>query len=105
MLTDFVYSAIMLTCVGLYMANGGVTMINELETAKRVVGIKQVKRAVLAKQAVKVFLADDADPALTESLQQICVEQGIETERVKTMSLIGKACRIAVGAACAAILG
>ena len=80
-------------------------MIKELETAKKVVGVKQVRRAVLAKQASKVFLADDADPALTESLQQLCGEYGVQTENVKTMALIGKACRIAVGAACAAILG
>ena len=79
-------------------------MLRKLETAKRVVGIKQVKRAVLSGEAVTVFLADDADPAMTEPLQALCEERGIETVRVESMQKIGKACHIAVGSACAAIL-
>ena len=79
-------------------------MIEQLETGKKVVGIKQVRRAVLAGLAQKVFLADDADPALTENLQQLCDENGVQTESVRSMAVLGKRCEIAVGAACAAIL-
>ena len=79
-------------------------MLVKLETAKRVVGIKQVRRAVLSGDAVTVFLADDADPAMTEPLQTLCEQHGIQTVRVESMQKIGKACHIAVGSACAAIL-
>ena len=70
-----------------------------------VTGLRQTQKAVAKGLAARVWLACDADPALTESLQQLCGEYGVQTENVKTMALIGKACRIAVGAACAAILG
>ena len=79
-------------------------MLDQLESAKRVVGAKQVRRAILTGDAVTVFLADDADPALTQPLQKLCEERGVETVCVRTMDKIGKACRISVGAACAAIL-
>ena len=35
----------------------------------RVVGIKQVKKALREGRALEVILADDADPALTEPLE------------------------------------
>ena len=79
-------------------------MLGKLETAKRVVGIKQVRRAILSGDAATVFLADDADPAMTEPLSALCDERGIQTVRVESMQIIGKACHIAVGSACAAIL-
>ena len=79
-------------------------MLRKLETAKRVVGIKQVKRAILSGDAVTVFLAEDADPAMTEPLQALCEERSIETIRVESMQKIGRVCHIAVGSACAAIL-
>ena len=79
-------------------------MLSQLETAKRVVGVKQVRRAILAGECGAVFLADDADPALTEPLQALCQARGIEIVRVSAMKRLGAACGIAVGAACAAIV-
>lgn len=79
-------------------------MLEELKTAKKVVGIKQLRRALADDSAELVFLAKDADPALIEPLMQQCRESGVETVSGVTMAELGKACGIAVGSAAAAIL-
>ena len=79
-------------------------MLEELKTAKKVVGIKQLKRALNDQLARTVFLACDADPALTEPIEAICRNAGVEVTMVKTMRELGQACGISVGASAAAIL-
>lgn len=79
-------------------------MLTELSQYPSVVGAKQVRRAVENGTARKVFLADDADPRLTEPLSQLCKEKGVEAEAVPAMKALGKACGISVPAAVAAIL-
>ena len=51
-------------------------MLEELKTAKKVVGIKQLRRALKDRSAKLVFLAKDADPALTGPLLAQCRENG-----------------------------
>lgn len=70
-----------------------------------VVGAKQLKKAVLAGTAQCVYLAEDADPALTEPLEALCREHGIPYSRVPSMADLGRACNIEVGAAAAATVG
>lgn len=79
-------------------------MLTEFSQFPGVVGAKQVRRAVENGLARKVFLADDADPNLTEPLALLCQEKGVETEAVPAMKALGKACGISVPAAVAAIL-
>ena len=79
-------------------------MLDELKTAKKVVGIKQLRRALADETAELVFLAKDADPALTEPLLAQCRDSGVEIVTGVTMAELGKACGISVGAAAAAIL-
>ena len=79
-------------------------MLDELKTEKKVVGIKQLRRALTDQTAELVFLAKDADPALTEPLMAQCREGGVEVVSDVTMAELGKACGICVGAAAAAIL-
>ena len=79
-------------------------MLEKLKTEKKVVGIKQLRRALNEHRALVVFLADDADPALTEPLAQLCRRAGIPVEQGMTMSRLGQACRIDVGCAAAAEL-
>lgn len=74
----------------------------ELSSTPKVVGAKQVRRALEGGRAVAVFLASDADPGVTEPIAQLCAEQGVETETVPSMRELGRACGIAVGAAVAA---
>ena len=74
-------------------------MLEELKTAKKVVGIKQLRRALKDRSAKLVFLAKDADPALTGPLLAQCCENGVEVVTDITMSELGKACGIAVSSA------
>ena len=79
-------------------------MLNELENAAKVVGVKQVRRALANAQAKRLYLARDADPQLTQPLERQGREQGVEVIWAETMKALGKACGIAVGAAVCATL-
>lgn len=79
-------------------------MLEELKTAKKVVGIKQLRRALTNHTAELVFLAKDADPLLTGPLMTQCQEDGVEVVSDVTMAELGKACGIMVNSAAAAIL-
>ncbi len=70
--------------------------------ALRVVGVKQSLRALREGRAKKVFLACDADPALTGRVEALCAE--VAVERGYTMTQLGTAAGIAVGAAVVTIL-
>ena len=76
-------------------------MLTQLENNAKVVGAKQTKRALRDGKAARVFLAKDADPALTESIEADSLEHQVEVEWIATMKELGKACGIAVGAAVA----
>ena len=71
---------------------------------EKVVGLKQVRRAVAAGKVRKVFLACDADPRLTEPVEELCQAAGISVVTDYTMAQLGKACRITVGASVVAVL-
>ena len=79
-------------------------VLNELEQANKVVGIKQLRKALGKDRVLAVFLADNADPALTEPLETICRAKQIPVTHVATMKELGRACGIAVGAAAAGLL-
>ncbi len=77
--------------------------IPDFGSKRIVVGAKQLKKAVLSGAARQVFLASDADPEVTEPLEALCRQQGIPYSYVRSMADLGRACRIEVGAAAAAI--
>ena len=77
--------------------------MERLSGSEKVVGLKQVRRAVTEGRVNLVFLACDADPRLTESLEELCNEHGTATVWDYTMAQLGKACGIAVGTAAAAV--
>lgn len=79
-------------------------MLAELRTSRKVVGMKQIRKALLDGSAVKVFLAENADPRLIAPLAEQCEALQIPVLRVKTMAELGTACDIDVGAAAAAII-
>ena len=78
--------------------------LESLKTAKKVVGCKQVRRAIQEGRALTLYLADDADPMLTAPLALEATMRGVEIIRVATMSALGKHCGISVSAACAATI-
>lgn len=72
-----------------------------MEAVRRVVGVKQSRKAIREGRARRVYLADDADPAVTGPIAAECAAAGIPVETGKTMAQLGRACGIAVGAAAA----
>ena len=79
-------------------------MLDELKGARKVVGIKQLRRALSAGNVAKAFLAEDADPRLTDPLAELCSSFGVPCESVPTMAELGKAAGIDIRAAAAGIL-
>ena len=71
---------------------------------KLVVGAKQFKKAMRDDRVFQVYLAKNADPALTEPIAVQCEASGIQFTWVKTMHELGQACGIEVGAAVATVL-
>ena len=78
--------------------------LEALKDANRVIGIKQVAKALRKRSVREVYIADDADARCIEPLMQSCREQSIEPTHVGTMKALGEACGIEVGAAAAASL-
>ena len=76
----------------------------DLSKMNVVVGTKQLKKAVRDRRVRFVFLAENADPAVTEPLEELCEQNQIQITWVRTMSDLGRACGIEVGAAAAAVL-
>ena len=66
------------------------------------VGAKQLRKAVRAGNVRCVYLAENADPALTRPLAELCGDNQIQITWVPTMEALGSACGIEVGAAAAA---
>ena len=76
----------------------------ELSRQKFVVGAKQLRKALKAGTACKVYLAENADPAVTEPLAALCQENNVSVFWVRSMAELGKVCGIDVGAAAAAVI-
>ena len=79
-------------------------MITELASREKVIGVKQSRKAVREGRAKRVYLACDADPAITEPVAVSCEAAGIPVETEHTMAQLGRACRITVGASVVAVL-
>ena len=79
-------------------------MLRDWNSQPRVVGVKQSRRAIREGRAVQVFLATNADPALTAPLAELCAAEGVPVEQEQTMEELGKAAGIQVGAAVVAVL-
>ncbi len=71
------------------------------DAQKRIVGTKQVLKALAAGELERVYLAMDAEPFLLNKLKAACSAHGIQIEQVPTMKELGQQCKIDVGAACA----
>ncbi len=79
-------------------------MISELASLDKVIGVKQSRKAIREGRAKRVFLACDADPAITDPVAEACHTAGIPAEDGYTMAQLGHACQITVGASVVAIL-
>lgn len=79
-------------------------MLRELKDSPKVVGVKQLRKAIGRGEIRLVFLAEDADPAITEPLAELAALRELPVRRVGSMKELGRACGIAVGAAAAGLL-
>ncbi|MDD2447514.1 MAG: ribosomal L7Ae/L30e/S12e/Gadd45 family protein [Tissierellia bacterium] len=79
-------------------------MISQLKTHNKVVGLRQVKRAIDSSTTEIVFVADDAEKKVTSEIEELCSSKQIEIIHVDTMKDLGKACGIGINAAVAALL-
>ena len=67
----------------------GTEVIQELSTPNKVVGAKQVRRALKDGRAARLYIAQDADPRLLQPLVQEAVRQQVPVEQVPTMKQLG----------------
>jgi large subunit ribosomal protein L7A len=81
------------------------SLLSQLKTAAKVVGVKQLKKALREGQAAHVFVAEDAEPRVTAPVIALAKEAGVDLTMVPTMKELGQACQIEVGAAVAGIVG
>ena len=79
-------------------------MISELASQEKVIGVKQSRKAIREDRVRQVYLACDADPAITEPVAQRCAASGIPVDTAHTLAQLGQACRITVGASVVAVL-
>ena len=79
-------------------------MIQELSGPNKVVGAKQVRRALRDGRAARLFMALDAAPRMLQPLVQEAVNRQVPVSQVPTMKDLGAACGIAVGAAVAVLV-
>lgn len=79
-------------------------MLSELQTAKKVVGVKQSKKAIREGHARAVILAKDAEARVTRPIRTLCEELSVPVEEVETMAELGRAAQIDIGAAVAVLL-
>ena len=69
----------------------------------KMIGTKQAMKAVENGFADKVYVARDADVRITGKIVALCEHKGITVCYVESMSRLGKACGIDVGAAVVAV--
>lgn len=79
-------------------------MLSELTDHKHVTGVRQTVKAIAAGKAQKVFLAEDADEFVRQSVLSAAETAKVAVEQVKTMKGLGRACGIQVQTASAAII-
>lgn len=74
------------------------------ETQRRVVGTKQLLRALDEGKIAQAFVASDADLILTKRVVDRCFDMNIPCTQVDSMEKLGRACGIDVKAAAAGLL-
>ncbi len=79
-------------------------MLSELRTAHKVIGVKQSKKAIRDGKAEEVFVALDAEKRVVGPVYELCSETDTKLTEITTMTELGDAVGIDVGAAVVAVL-
>lgn len=78
--------------------------LDQVKNSRKTVGTKQTMKAVQKGMAMKVFIADDAEPHVVVPLMELCAQMNVLVERVESMAELGRACGVDVGTASVAVL-
>ena len=78
-------------------------MIDRL-SCKKVIGVKQSKKAIQNGHGKSLYIANNADNKITKSLIELAQKNNVEIIYVDTMTILGKMCDIEVGSAAALLL-
>ncbi|WP_313758902.1 ribosomal L7Ae/L30e/S12e/Gadd45 family protein [Tissierella sp.] len=79
-------------------------MLSKLNANNKIVGAKQVKRALNSQEIEAVFIAKDAENKITDEIKEICIDKHVQVIYVDNMKKLGDACGIDVNAATAALV-
>ena len=79
-------------------------MLSELRTAHKVIGVKQSKKAIRDGKAEEVFVALDAEKRVVGPIYELCSETDTKLTEITTMTELGDAAGIDVGAAVVTVL-
>lgn len=74
------------------------------DRSTRIVGKKQVIRALARNEAAEVFLAKDGDPFIQREIREAAAKAGTPVTDIESMAQLGRACGIEVKASVAARL-
>ncbi len=78
--------------------------LNELASSPRCAGLNSVLRKIGRDEALKVFLAKDADEKLAAKIRAASQERNIPVENAEDSQQLGRACALTRKTAVAAIL-
>lgn len=75
-----------------------------MESLEFVVGMRQVKRALLKKQVEYIWLAEDSNYNVIKEIVELCGIENVEIKKVNHMNQLGKMFEIDVKTTSVAIL-
>ncbi len=78
--------------------------LEELRNGSKVIGAKQVKKAITKGLAIRVYLAEDAEPHITEPIKALCLQLQVDYQLADSMESLGDVCGIDVGSAAVALI-
>lgn len=78
--------------------------MHDLVSPYKLIGTKQVLRAVNEGKLEKAYIAKDSDVDIRDKIIAACKKKGVPFEEVSSMLDLGRACGIEVGAAVAGVL-
>lgn len=76
----------------------------DLQDVRFYVGLKQSTDAIKNGEAIKAFVAEDADDHVRLPFVALCEEHKVSMEFIESKAMLGKKFGISVSAACAVIL-
>ena len=74
------------------------------QAPNRVVGTKQVLRAIRESRATRVFLCSDADEFIYRQVEAACAQMRVPVTVLDSMEKLGKLCQVGVKTAAAALV-